>query len=91
MIGHIEALRQIPGMPVYMVLFLNEIEYAEPEYWDVDELSNAYKELAQTQRCLSRLSEMLWEKCLNILNLTVGKASPFLWFQAAYFLLNGFE
>lgn len=91
MIGNIEALRKTQGMPVYMVIFLNEIEYAEPEYWTADELSDAHKALSQAQRCLSRLPERLWEKCLSILSQTVDKASPFLWFQAAHFLLTGFE
>lgn len=91
MIGNIEALRQTPGMPVYMVIFLNEIEYAKPEYWTADELSDAHKALSQVQRCLPQLSKGLWEKCLSILCQTVDKASPFLWFQAAHFLLTGFE
>ena len=91
MIGNIEALRQTPGMPVYMVIFLNEIKYAEPEYWTAAELSDAHKALSQAQRCLSQLPERLWKKCLDILSQTVDKAPPSLWFQAAHFLLMGFE
>ena len=91
MIGNIEALRRTPGMPVYMVIFLNEIEYAEPKYWTADEISDARKALSQAQRCLPQFPQNLWKKCLSILSQTVDKASPFLWFQAAHFLLTGFE